>query len=124
MKLSRITGSFVLAAALAGGVFAVPAQADTGSTVDDFLTTLDGLGITKLDPAQAAEIGRGLCPVLAESGQNTASLAGQVSEVIGRPLGPATMFTGPAISFLCPKAIENVAGDLANGKLPIPLFGG
>ena len=124
MTFSRIAGSLVLAAGLASGVFAVPAQADTTSSVDDLLTTLDGLGITKLDPAQAAEIGRGLCPVLAETGQNTASIAGQVSEVIGRPLGPATMFTGPAISFLCPKAVENLAGDLATGKLPIPLFGG
>jgi hypothetical protein len=33
------------------------------------------------------------------------------------------MFTGAAISFLCPKAVENVTNDLANGKLPIPLFG-
>jgi hypothetical protein len=113
-----------VAAGLASGLFAVPAHADTTGSVNDLLTTLDGLGLTKLDPAQAAEIGRGLCPVLAESGQNTASIAGQVSEVIGRPLGPVTMFTGPAISFLCPKAIENVANDLSNGKLPIPLLGG
>ena len=124
MEFRRITGSLILAAGLASGVFAVPAQADTASSVDDLLTTLDGLGLRNIDPAQAAEIGRGLCPVLAESGQNTASIAGQVSEVIGRPLGPATMFTGPAISFLCPKAVENVANDLSKGKLPIPLFGG
>ena len=122
MKFSRITGSFILAAGLAGGVFAVPAQADTASSVDQLLTTLDGLGLTNLDPAQAAEIARGLCPVLAERGQNTADIASQVSDAIGRPLGPATMFTGSAISFLCPKAVENVATDLSKGKLPIPLF--
>ena len=123
MKLSRITGSFIVAAGLAGA-FAAPSQADTGSSVDDLISTLDGLGLTKIDPAQAAEIGRGLCPVLAEGGQNTADIASKVSDAIGRPLGPATMFTGTAISFLCPKAVENVAGDLANGKLPIPLLGG
>jgi hypothetical protein len=123
MKLRRFTGSLILAAGLAGGVFAAPAQADTASSVDDLITTLDGLGLSKIDPAQAAEISRGLCPVLAERGQDTADIAGQVSDAIGRPLGPATMFTGAAISLLCPKAVENVAGDLAEGKLPIPLFG-
>lgn len=125
MKLSRITGSFVLAAGLAVGVFAAPAQADTAGSVDDFLTTLDGLGLSNIDPETAVEVGRGLCPVLAEGGQKSADVASQVSDAIGRPLGPATMFTGAAISFLCPKAIENVTNDLANGKLlPIPLFGG
>ena len=123
MKLSRITGSLVLAAGLASGAFAAPAQADTASSVDDFLNALDGLGITNIDPAQAVAVGQSLCPLLAERGQNTADLAGTVSDAIGRPLGPATMFTGTAISFLCPKAVENVATDLSNGKLPIPLFG-
>lgn len=124
MTFSRITGSLVLAAGLAGGVFAVPAQADTASSVDDFLTTLDGLGLSNIDPAKAVEVGQSLCPVLAERGQNTADIASTVSDAIGRPLGPATMFTGAAISFLCPKAVENVTGDLAKGKLPIPLFAG
>ena len=118
-----MTGSLILAAGLAGGVFAAPAQADTTGGVDDLLTTLDGLGLTKLDPEQAGEIARGLCPVLAEGGQSTADVASKVSDAIGRPLGPATMFTGAAISFLCPKAVENVSNDLAQGKLPIPLFG-
>lgn len=124
MTFSRITGSLILAVGLAGGVFAAPAQADTAGTVDDFLTTLDGLGLNTIDPETAVEVGRGLCPVLAERGQNTADIASQVSDAIGRPIGPASMFTGAAISFLCPKAIENVTNDLANGKLPIPLFGG
>lgn len=124
MMFSRVTGSVVLAAGLASGVFAAPAQADTSSGVDQFLTTLDGLGLGSIDPETATEVARGLCPVLAERGQDTADIASQVSDAIGRPLGPATMFTGAAISFLCPKAIENVTNDLANGKLPIPLFPG
>ena len=123
MKLVRFTGSLILAAGLAGGVFAAPAQADTAGSVDDFLKSLDGLGLGGIDPAQAVAVGQSLCPALAERGQNTADIASKVSDAIGRPLGPATMFTGAAISFLCPKAVENVTNDLSNGKLPIPLFG-
>lgn len=123
MKLRRMTGSLILAAGLAAGVSAAPAQADTAGSVDDFLTTLDGLGLGSIDPTKAVEVGQSLCPVLAERGQNTADIASKVSDAIGRPLGPATMFTGAAISFLCPMAVENVTSDLANGKLPIPLFG-
>jgi hypothetical protein len=123
MKLVRLTGSLLLAAGLAGGVFAAPAQADTASSVDDFLGSLDGLGLGSIDPTKAVEVGQSLCPVLAEQGQNTADIASKVSDAIGRPLGPATVFTGAAISLLCPKAIENVTNDLSNGKLPIPLFG-
>lgn len=119
-----MTGSLILAAGLAAGVFVAPAHADTASSIDDFLTTLDGLGLGSLDPSKAVEVGESLCPVLAERGQNTADIASTVSDAIGRPLGPATMFTGAAISFLCPKAIENVTNDLGDGKLPIPLFGG
>ena len=119
-----MTGSLIVAAGLAGGVFAAPAQADTGGSVADFLSTLDILGITGIDPGKAVAVGRSLCPMLAESGQNTADIAGQVSDVIGRPLGPATMFTGTAISFLCPRAVENLSSNLANGRPLIPIFGG
>ncbi len=123
MKFTRISGSLILAAAaLAGGAFAGPAQADT-IDVDKFLTTLDNLGIGDIDPAKAVEVGESLCPMLAERGQNTADVASKVSDAIGRPLGPSTMFTGAAISFLCPRAVENVADNLANGKPLIPLFG-
>lgn len=118
-----MTGSLILAAGLASGVFAAPAQADTAGSVDDFVNSLDKLGLGGVDPTRAVEVGQTLCPVLAEGGQNTADIASTVSDAIGRPLGAASMFTGAAISLLCPKAIENVSNDLANGKLPIPLFG-
>ena len=124
MKLSRMTGSLVLAAALAGGAFAAPAQADNSGNVTDFLSTLDLLGITGIDPAKAVAVGQSLCPVIAERSQNTADIAAKVSDAIGRPLGPATAFTGVAVSFLCPKAVESVTNNLANGKPLIPLFGG
>ena len=113
---------------LAAGLVAValplaaPAQAEPGN-VTDVLNTIDGLGISDLAPQDAVALGQSLCPLLAERGQNTANIAAEVSDTIGRPLGPATMFTGAAISFLCPRAIDNVTNDLANGKLPLPLFG-
>ena len=117
MKLSRISRAGSLVA------FAVPASADTTANIDEFLNTLDGLGITTIAPVDAVELGQSLCPMLAESGQNTADIAAKVSDSIGRPLGPATMFTGLAISFLCPKAVNNVADTLSNGAPLLPLFG-
>lgn len=115
----------VLAAGLLAGALslAAPAQADTGN-VTDLLNTLDGLGITSVDPGDAVALGQSVCPLLADRGQNTADIAAKVSDSLGKPLGIAPMFTGTAISFLCPKAVENVANNLANGKLPLPLFGG
>lgn len=121
MRLRRVTGSLLLAAGLASGVFAAPAQAapgDNTANVDDLLSTIDGL--TGID---AAAIGQALCPILAERGQNTADIAAEVSEAIGRPLGPSTMFTGTAISFLCPRAVESVTNNIADRKPLLPLFG-
>ncbi len=141
MKIRRVAGSLFLAAGLASGVFAAPAQAEPGDSggildsvggtdivdrvgnVTDFLTTLDGLGLTDIDPGDAVAIGQSLCPMLAERGQNTADIAAEVSEAIGRPLGPSTMFAGTAISFLCPRAVENVTNNLVDGKPLLPLFG-
>jgi len=113
----------VVAAGIAAGVFAAPACADTTANIDNFLTTLDGLGITDIAPGDAVELGQSLCPLLADRGQNTADIAAKVSDAIGRPLGPATMFTGVAISFLCPKAVGNITDTLTNGKPLLPLFG-
>lgn len=118
MFRSAVVAAGLLAAALpfAGPVVA-PAGAETGGDVTDFLATLDRLGISDLDPGQAVALGQSLCPLLAERGQNTADIAGKVSESIGRPIGPATVFTGAAISFLCPRAVERVAGDLDGAVL-------
>ena len=125
MKFSRFSraGSLVVAAGIAAGVFSAPAGADTTANIDNFLTTLDGLGITDIAPGDAVELGQSLCPLLADRGQNTADIAAKVSDAIGRPLGPGTMFTGMAISFLCPKAVGNIADTLTNGKPLLPLFG-
>lgn len=117
--------STALAAGLMAGVlgFAVPAQADTTASVDQFLTTLDGMGISNLNPTDAVALGQSLCPLIAQRSQNTADIAAQVSDSIGKPLGIGTMFTGAAVSFLCPKAVDNIAGSLSSGRLPLPLFG-
>ena len=125
MKFSRISraGSLVAVAGIMTAVFAAPASADTTANIDEFLNTLDDLGITTIAPVDAVELGQSLCPMLAERGQNTADIAAKVSDSIGRPLGPATMFTGLAISFLCPKAVNNVADTLSNGAPLLPLFG-
>jgi hypothetical protein len=71
---------------------------------------LNGLGLGDLRPGDAAAISRELCPRLAEGGQDAADIAARVSEGVGRPIGPATLFTGSAISFLCPQAVDRVAG--------------
>ena len=122
MKISRIALA-VVAAGLFTGAHATPADADTTSNVDQFLTTLDGLGITNLNPADAVGLGQSLCTLLAQRSQNTADIAAKVSDSMGKPLGIGTMFTGAAVSFLCPKAVDNIAGSLSAGKLPFPLFG-
>ena len=106
-----------LAAGLIAGAaaFAAPAHADT--TTDDFLGALSSAGITNIDPGSAVELGQSVCPLLADRSQNTADIASTVADRLGRPLGPATMFTGIAVSFFCPRAMQ----DLANGQSPIPL---
>ena len=113
--------STALAAGLMAGVlgFAAPAQADTTSSVDQFLTTLDGLGISNVNPTDAVALGQSLCPLIAQRGQNTADIAMRVSEAIGRPIGAAGMFTGAAISLLCPRAVDKIA----QGRPLLPLFG-
>lgn len=116
MMFRRITTAGVAAGLIAGAAaFAAPAHADT--TADDFLGALSAAGIDDVDPGQAVELGQSICPLLAERSQNTADIASTVADSLGRPLGPATMFTGIAVSFFCPRAVEN----LANGQSPIPL---
>lgn len=121
MKLRRTALAVgLLAVALP---FAAPAQADTTSGVDQFLNTLDGLGISNIKPADAVALGQSVCPLLAQRSQNTADIVAKVSDSIGKPLGVGTMFTGAAVSFLCPQAVDKIAGSVTSGRLPFPLFG-
>jgi hypothetical protein len=116
MTFRRMTTAGVAAGLIAGAAaFAAPAHADT--TTDDFLGALSSAGITNIDPGRAVELGQSICPLLADRSQNTADIASTLADGLGRPLGPATMFTGIAVSFFCPRAVQ----DLANGQSPIPL---
>jgi hypothetical protein len=96
-------------------VWAAPAQADT--TDDAFLSALTEAGIGAVDPSNAAALGQQVCPMLAQPGQDAADVAAKVADAGGMSLGPATMFTGIAISLFCPTAVSSIA----NGESPIPL---
>jgi hypothetical protein len=117
MKCTRIvTAGSLAAATVALGLFvATPAQADPET--DAFVDSVTRAGLTDIDPARVTQVGQEVCPMLAEPGQQVADVAARVSESIGRPLGPATMFTGLAITWFCPGAVAAVA----NGESPIPL---
>ncbi len=119
MKHTRIAtaASLVVSMGLLGAatLLAGPAQADPGS--DQFLADLGDIGLSGVDPATATAIGQQVCPMLAEPGQRVADVAADVAGALGRPLGPATMFTGLAISIFCPGAVAS----LADGRSPIAL---
>ncbi|MDZ4270263.1 MAG: DUF732 domain-containing protein [Mycobacterium sp.] len=104
-----------VAAVVAATVSAAPAQADTG--IDVFLGALNHYRLGDIDPATAVRVGESVCPMLAEPGQDVANVAARVADELGRPLGPATMFTGLAIQILCPRAV----GALTDGR-PFSFF--
>jgi hypothetical protein len=121
MKMKRTSVATVASLALSFGIIgaattlAAPAQADPGT--DDFLSSLSSAGLGDVDPATAVSVGQTVCPMLSEPGQQLADVAGNVSNAIGKPLGPATTFTGLAITMFCPGAVAS----LAKGEMPIPL---
>ena len=96
-------------------MWAAPAQADP--TDDAFLSALTNAGIGTADPINATALGQQVCPMLAQPGQTAADVAAKVADAGGMSLGPATMFTGIAISLFCPAAVSSIA----NGESPIPL---
>ena len=106
----------MIAGAVASAVVAAaPASADP---VDDsFLNAVDSAGVGMGNPTDALALGQSVCPMLAEPGQNLADAASGVADTAGMPLGPATMFTGLAITAFCPGAVQS----LANGESPIPM---
>jgi hypothetical protein len=107
----------------ATAAFAAPAQADPIN--DDFLANLADSGLNGIDPGTAVSVGQSVCPMLSEPGQNLADVASSVSDAIGKPLGPATAFTGIAISLFCPTAVSSLAnGESPLGGIPLNLLGG
>lgn len=117
MKRTRTALFVSLAVSLgvAGAATATPAAADPGT--DAFISSLAAAGVPDVDPATAVTVGQSVCPMLAEPGQQAADVAARVADAIGKPLGPATMFTGVAISLFCPAAVAS----LANGQAPAAL---
>lgn len=105
-----------VAVAFAAMLSAAPAQADPST--DAFLSALEHYRIDGVDPATAVRVGESVCPMLAEPGQDVADVAADVAETLGRPLGPATMFTGLAIQMFCPRAVT----ALTDGR-PFSFFG-
>ena len=106
---------FAAGVSVAALLTAAPAQADP---VDDaFIDALGGAGVGMANSADAVALGQSVCPMLSEPGQNAADAAAQVADTAGMSLGPATMFTGLAISAFCP----GVMASLGNGQNPLPL---
>lgn len=121
LQVRRLSRPFRLIAVSAGlaataSLLAAPAQADPSA--DAFLNavTSAGLGSTT-DPANLVAVGQSVCPMLAEPGQNAADVAAKVADSTGMSLGGANMFTGLAISFLCPRVVDSIGA----GQSPIPL---
>ena len=105
--MKRTSVATVASLALSVGIIgaattlAAPAQADPGA--DDFLSSLSSAGLGDVDPATAESVGQSVCPMLSEPGQQLADVAADVSDALGKPLGPATMFTGLAIIDVLPR---------------------
>jgi len=99
----------------ASAVLAAPAQAEP--VEDAFIAALTEAGVGAADPASAVALGQSICPMLAEPGQTAADAAAKVADAGGMSLGPATMFTGIAISMFCPSVVSSIG----SGQSPIPL---
>jgi hypothetical protein len=120
----RTTKTTRLAALVVGAfAMAVPfaAQAQADPSDDAFIDSLSSAGLGATNPVDAVALGQSVCPMLAQPGQTAADAAAQVANVAGMSLGPATMFTGLAITAFCPGAVTAIG----NGESPIPpgLFG-
>jgi hypothetical protein len=95
-------------------MWAAPAQAESD---DAFLAALTDARVGTADPTNAVALGQQVCPMLSGPGQTAADVAANVADAGGMSLGPATMFTGIAISMFCPAAMSSIT----SGNSPIPL---
>ncbi len=112
-KFAAAVGSLIVSGGLAAAAtgLAAPAQADPNT--DLFIDALNSAGLQNVDPGNAVALGQQVCPMLADSGQSAADVAAKVADSGGMSLGPATMFTGIAISMWCPGAMAR----LGNGQI-------
>lgn len=108
------------AALLATGlVVAAPVHAEPGD--DAFLAAVQEAGVVMGDPGSAVALGQQVCPMLAEPGQTAADVTAKVADAGGMSLGPATMFTGIAISMFCPAMVSSIG--TGTSPIPLPMFG-
>ncbi|MGB8504154.1 DUF732 domain-containing protein [Mycobacterium sp.] len=116
-KFAAAVGSVLVSGGLVAAAMglAAPAQADTTTTTDTFLDALTSAGLDNVVSGDAVALGQSICPMLADTGQNTADVASKVADVGGMSLGPATMFTGIAISMWCPGAIARIGNGQIDG---------
>ncbi|MGW0160912.1 DUF732 domain-containing protein [Mycobacterium sp. NPDC003323] len=120
----RITTCLLSGLAVAGTAVAVAAPAVAESPTDTFLNALDAAGVTapsNLNAVDTLALGQSVCPMLSEPGQNAANAAATVADRAGMSLGPATMFTGVAISMFCPAAVAGI-GDGKVFGFDLPVF--
>ena len=96
-------------------VTAGSASADAG--VDAFNNALGSADMMLPSGSDPVALGQSVCPMLAQPGQTLADAAAKVADTSGMSLGPATMFTGFAISSFCP----GIVGSLGRGESPLPL---
>ncbi|MGV0793788.1 DUF732 domain-containing protein [Mycolicibacterium sp. XJ1819] len=113
----RTASVFALSAALLSTATAVSASAHADPVDDAFLAAVTEAGVVMGDPGRAVMLGEQVCPMLSEPGQTAADVTSRVAEVGGMSLGPATMFTGIAISMFCPAMVSSIG----NGALPFPI---
>ncbi|MGB0972621.1 MAG: DUF732 domain-containing protein [Mycobacterium sp.] len=120
-SLAASAAVIVTAMSLAAPVHAEPTGLDllsapAGPSGLDLLSAQADSDLVGIDPGRTADaIAQSVCPVMAERGQATADAAAKVADATGKSLGPATMFTGLAISMYCP----GVVSSLGDGKLPV-----
>ena len=114
-NVAAAVGSLIVSGGLVAAAtgLAAPAQAD--SATDAFIKALNSAGLNSHNPGNAVELGQQVCPMLADTGQTTADVAAKIADIGGMSLGPATMFTGIAISMFCPAAIARIGNGQIDG---------
>lgn len=111
--------AIVIAATTAGivGSLVTAGSASADADIAAFTQALNTADLMVPAGTDPVALGQSVCPMLAQPGQTVADAAAKVANASGMSLGPATMFTGFAISSFCP----GIVGSLGNGKSPLPL---
>lgn len=122
--MRRLATCVLSTAVSVGAVLVLAAPARAESAADVFLNALDAAGVTAPNTMNAVDtlaLGQSVCPMLSQPGQNAANAAATVADRAGMSLGPATMFTGVAISMFCPAAVAGIGDGKIFGFDPFGL---